>query len=34
MHVALLCGAAVIVAAAIGVVLLLRRDRRTQDPSE
>jgi hypothetical protein len=27
MHVALLCGAAVIVAAAIGVVLLLRRDR-------
>jgi EmrB/QacA subfamily drug resistance transporter len=34
MHVALLCGAAVIVAAAIGVVLLLRRDRATQDPSE
>jgi len=30
MHVALLCGSAVIVAAAIGVVVLLRRDRTTR----
>jgi hypothetical protein len=30
MHVALLCGAAVVVAAAIGVALLLRTDRATR----